>query len=117
MLYSDSIPQQEITDLKQQEKETWNKFKAKRSNYFHAIRQAKTDSWLNFLKNAKDKEIFKAYKYTKSNQVEKLPAIQHNDQSHITFDEKCKAFLQAMYPKQNYINQSQNLRYQTNNQI
>ena len=46
-----------------------------------------------------------------------MPAIQYNNQSHITFDEKCKAFLQAMYPKQDYINHSQDLRYQSNNQI
>ena len=46
-----------------------------------------------------------------------MPAIQHNDQSHIIFDKKCKAFLQAMYSKQDYINHSQDSRYQSSNQI
>ena len=31
---------------------------------------------MNFLKNAKNKDIFKAYKFTKSVQVEKISAIQ-----------------------------------------
>ena len=63
----------------------WNQFKSKRLNYFHAIRQAKSDSWMNFLQNAKEKEIFKAYKFTKVNLIEKIPAIQFDNQLNITF--------------------------------
>ena len=62
---------------------------------------------MNFLKNAKDKNIFKAYKFIKSVQVEKISAIQFNNQLNITFNQKCNAFLQAMYPKQSYVNQSE----------
>ena len=41
---------------------------------------------MNFLKNAKDKNIFKAYKFIKLVQVEKIPAIQFNNQLNITFN-------------------------------
>ena len=75
----------------------WNQFKIKRLNYFHAIRQVKSISWIEFLKNAKEKEIFKAYKFTKSNLVEKIPAIQFDNQLNITFDQESKAFIKAMY--------------------
>ena len=57
----------------------WNQFKIKRLNYFHAIKQIKFNSWMKFLKNAKEKDIFKAYKFIKSNLVEKISAIQFDN--------------------------------------
>ena len=61
---------------------------------------------MNFLKNAKNKNIFKAYKFIKLVQIEKISAIQFNNQLNITFNQKCNAFLQAMYSKQLYMNQT-----------
>ena len=52
---------------------------------------------MKFLKNAKEKDIFKAYKIIKLNLVEKISAIQFDNQLNTIFDQKSKAFLQAMY--------------------
>jgi hypothetical protein len=37
--------------------------KAKRDQYLHAIRKAKTGHWKTFLENARSKDIFKAISY------------------------------------------------------
>lgn len=116
LLYDESISQQSIDYLQSQENQQWKAFKRTRNEYFHAIRQAKSDSWMNFLKNARDKDVYKAYKFTKSIQVEKIPTIQFNDQLNITFDQKCNAFLHAMYPKQTYMSQLDST-YQSENNI
>jgi hypothetical protein len=50
-----------------------------RNSYFHAIREAKTDCWNNFLENAQGKEIFTALRYTKAQKVRKIPNILYKD--------------------------------------
>jgi len=56
-------------------------------------------SWTNFLNNAEGKEVFQAYKFTKPRLIEKLPPIQNAQKELKTeFNEKCEAFLEAMYP-------------------
>ena len=48
-----------------------------RANYYYEIKKAKSNCWNNFLENASDKEIFKAFQYTKQNKVEKLSILQY----------------------------------------
>ena len=59
--------------------------------------------WNNFLENAKDKDIFKVFQYTKQKRVEKLPILQYQiKNSHlkaVTFDEKCDAFMKVLFIK------------------
>ena len=76
----------------------WDLFKKSRNDYFHAIREAKNKSWTDFLNNAKGKEVFQAYKYTKPRSVEKLPPISHNGEIKIHFEEKCDALIEAIFP-------------------
>ena len=40
----------------------WELFKRSRNDYFNAVREAKNKLWTNFLNNAKNKEVFQAYK-------------------------------------------------------
>ena len=75
----------------------WDLFKRSRNDYFYKIEKAKTKSWTNFLNNAKRKQIFQAYKYTKSRSVEKLSSISHNDEIKIHFEEKCDALIEAIF--------------------
>ena len=63
----------------------WDHFKNSRNDYFDAIWKTKNKSWTKFLNNAKRKEVFKAYKYTKSRIVEKLSSISHNNEIKIHF--------------------------------
>ena len=49
-----------------------------RTKYFQQIKLEKAKCWNTFLENAVGKEIFKAFNYTKSNRVEKLPIIQYS---------------------------------------
>ena len=48
-----------------------------------------------------DKDIFKAFKYTKSNRIEKLPIIKYSDENQektaITFEQKCEAFIKVLF--------------------
>ena len=75
----------------------WNLFKRERNDYFYAIRKAKNKSWTEFLNNAKGREVFQAYKYTKPRSVEKLLFISHNDEIRIHFEEKCNALIEAIF--------------------
>lgn len=75
------------------------KFKESRLKYFHEIRSAKQKYWSDFLQNAKNKKIFYAYKYIKPRVFEKMPSIQYEDRLNITFQEKCDAFIKAIYSK------------------
>jgi len=51
------------------------------------------------LNNAEGKEVFQAYKFTRPRLIEKLPPIQNSQKELKTeFNEKCEAFLEAMYP-------------------
>ena len=54
------------------------------------------------MENAVGKEIFKAFNYTKSNRVEKLPIIKYSDERNqekiaITFEQKCEAFMKVLF--------------------
>ena len=46
-----------------------------RANYYYKVKKAKLNCWNNFLKNVIEKDIFKAFNYTKFNRIEKLPII------------------------------------------
>ena len=50
-----------------------------------------------FLNNAKKREVFQAYRYTKSRSVEVLLSILHNDEIKIYFEEKCNALIEAIF--------------------
>src|SRR5436189_4032752 len=71
--------------------------------YYYEIKSAKSKYWNNFLENAKDKDIFKAFQYTKQNRIEKLPILQYQtENSHlkaVTFNEKCDAFMKVLFTK------------------
>ena len=75
----------------------WNLFKWSRNNYFHEIRKAKNKSWTNLLNNAKKKEVFQAYKYTKSRSDIKLLSISLNDKIKIHFEEKYDVLIEAIF--------------------
>jgi hypothetical protein len=80
-----------------QTKENLSIFKKSRNNYFQVIRAAKKEFWSNFLNNAIEKEVFQAYKFIKNNRIEKLLSIQYEDKTNIKFENKCNAFIEAMY--------------------
>ena len=91
-----------MTYLKRQSKNfkiqlDWDLFKRSSNDYFHKIKDVKNKRWTNFLNNAKKKEVFQAYKYTKSRSVEKLSFISHNDEIKIHFEEKCDALIAAIF--------------------
>ena len=75
----------------------WKLSKRSRNGDFKTIREAKNKSWTNFLNNAKNKEVFQVYKYTKSRNIEKLFSISHNDGIKIHFEEKCNALIEAFF--------------------
>ena len=69
-----------------------------RNSYHDAIKLAKNQFWINFLNNVEGKEVFQTYKFTKPRLIEKLPSIQNSQKElKIEFNEKCEAFLKAMY--------------------
>ena len=72
-----------------------------RTKYFQQIKLEKAKCWNSFLENAVGKEIFKAFNYTKSNRVEKLPIIKYSYQNQeniaITFKQKCEAFMKVLF--------------------
>ena len=78
-------------------------FKHSRIKYFHAIRKAKKQTWLTFLENTANKDIFTAYKYTKPRIFEKIPPNLHEKQAKFQFDDKCDSFVSALYIKNTFI--------------
>jgi flagellar hook-basal body complex protein FliE len=72
-------------------------FTRNRNDYFQAIRFAKKEFWSNFLNNAIEKKIFQAYKFIKNNRIKKLSSIQYEKKTNIEFENKCNAFIEAMY--------------------
>ena len=76
----------------------FDNFKKARNEYFHEIRKIKKLCWIKFFENAVDKEVFLIYKFIKNNRIEKLPSINHNEKICIDFDQKCNAFIDAMFP-------------------
>src|SRR5438045_6917458 len=74
-----------------------------RRQYYYEIKSAKLKCWNNFLENAKDKDIFKAFQYTKQNRIEKLPILQYQTENSylkaVTFNEKCDVFMKVLFTK------------------
>ena len=87
-----------------------------RRQYYYKIKSAKSKCWNSFLKNAKDKDIFKAFQYTKQKRVEKLPILQYQtENSHlkvVTFDEKCDAFMKVLFTKPPFSEEPTWINYQ-----
>ena len=84
--------------------ESYKKFQQKRNKYFLAIKKAKNNCWNNFLENAQNKDIFKAFQYTKQKRIEKVPVLEYQksqDNQELTyahtFQEKCQAFTQVLF--------------------
>ena len=50
-------------------------YKEAKNQYFHAIREAKTNCWNSFLEKAQGKEIFTALKYTKEKTLRIIPSL------------------------------------------
>ena len=78
-------------------------FKYIRIKYFHVIQKAKQQTWLTFLENAANKYLYTAYKYTKPRMFEKIPPILHENKQNVQFDDKCDAFVSAMYTRNPFI--------------
>ncbi len=69
-----------------------------RNSYHDAIKLIKNQFWINFLNNVEEKKVFQIYKFTKSCLIKKLFLIQNlQKELKIEFNEKCEAFLKAMY--------------------
>ena len=45
--------------------QTEREYHEARANYYYEIKKAKSNCWNNFLENVSEKEIFKAFQYTK----------------------------------------------------
>ena len=73
-------------------------YKEARNAYFHAIRKAKSDKWIEFLEGVKGKDVFQVLRYTRPRRNEPTPALSHQGQTATTFEQKCSAFRQAMFP-------------------
>ena len=58
---------------------------------------------MTFLENADNKDVFTAYKYTKPRIFEKIPPILNKNKLNVQFDDKCDAFVSAMYTKNPFI--------------
>jgi hypothetical protein len=78
-------------------KENLSIFNRNRNDYFQVIRAAKKKSWSNFLNNAIEKKVFQAYKFIKNNWMKKISSIQYKEKTNIKFEDKCNAFIEAMY--------------------
>jgi hypothetical protein len=76
----------------------WITFKSFRNRYFRSIRQAKSDSWKEFLQGAVGKSVFHAYRYTKPRRVERTPILRHEGREVIKFGEKCELLRTVMFP-------------------
>ena len=70
-----------------------------RSDYLQKIKLAKANCWNKFLENAEGKDIFKAFQYTKPRRIEKLPILQNQDKTAITFEQKCETFMTVLFSK------------------
>ncbi len=81
-----------------QTEDNWKKVISHKNKYFHAIQTAKQASWTTFLQGAVGKDVFTAYHFIKPRKVAKIPPIQHENHLGITFQEKSKMFLKAMFP-------------------
>ena len=85
--------------------ESGKRWKAAKNTYFHAIRTAKTQHWLNFLANAEGAEAFTAYRYTKGACISTIQALTYessaSQKTAYSFEEKCTALLTTLFPTAN----------------
>lgn len=83
-----------------QSSEAEHLFLAKRNEYFRDIKTAKTNCWDSFLEGAKDKEVFKAYSYTKQ-RLQKLPILKYEEDSReksaVSFSDKAHAIFSTLF--------------------
>ncbi len=78
--------------------DAWAEIVQMRNSYHDAIKLIKNQFWINFLNNVERKKVFQTYKFTKLRLIEKLSSIQNSQKElKIEFNEKCEAFLKAMY--------------------
>jgi len=75
----------------------WKSVNSHKNKNFHAIWTVKQVSWTTFLQSAAEKDVFTAYHFTKLQKVVKIPSIQHENSLVITFQEKFKMFVKAMF--------------------
>ena len=109
LLRKEMAKQNRIYKRHNQSQLQWEKFTICRAEYFQAIKKAKQNSWSKFLSEVKGKDIFQAYKYTKSRLTEKISPIQaENGDLCQNFSTKCETFIKTMYPKSPQINQDTN---------
>src|SRR5690606_13590753 len=73
-------------------------FKRARNTYFRAIQDAKKESWDGFLAEAKGKEVFTAFNYTKPRRVQMTPAMKAGEEMVTTFEDKAKLFRKTLFP-------------------
>ena len=82
-----------------QTNEDFEAWKQARNTYYHAIRKAKSDKWIEFLQGAKGKDVFQVLRYTRPRKSEPTPAISQGNHTATTFEQKCRVFREAMFPE------------------
>src|SRR5216117_2307414 len=102
-IFCESIISELVTPGRKQNQTTQQVFQALKSDYFYKIKQAKATCWNDFLENAVEKDIFKAFNYTKFNRIKKLSIIQYQHENQkitvIIFEQKCEIFMQVLFKK------------------
>lgn len=91
------LRQKRVWKLNRSQKE-WETFKTKRNKHFKEIRSAKEKSWVDFLENAKDKEIFLALNFSKPRKIQKMPNLEFENNTASNFQEKAGLLRKALFP-------------------
>src|SRR5690606_36876232 len=74
-------------------------FKSKRNAYFHSNNEAKKKCWDTFLAEAKGKEVFTAFHYTKPRRMQLTSALQAPEGTVVTtFKDKARLFRETLFP-------------------
>ena len=74
-------------------------YKRHRNAYFRAIDYAKKECWDTFLSEAKGKEVYTAFHYTKPRRVQLTPSLKATEDTTVnTFSEKAKLFRKTLFP-------------------
>lgn len=69
-----------------------------RNTYFQEIKTAKRDHWNQFLEKEDAQSIFKAMSYTKNSTSQRIPPIRSPTALEESFDGKCAALRQTLFP-------------------
>lgn len=105
-----------LTGLWDEDRDQQRIWKNKRNSYFAAIKDTKTQHWNEFLTKGDAKSIFRAFKYTNSSSVQKMPKIRDSSKAlQSTFEGKCSAFRSALFQKPPQAEPPQWDEYQANN--